>query len=265
MTNMIHLVDGEKGGVGKSMLTRILVEFNQKYELLYTLIDGDFQNPDVQQRYPEHNAKIVALVEDEEKFFDIDIIFETAVETPVIVNLPARVYSIINKWIDEANLTSPDFKEQSGVDVCKWFICGGTTDSIEMFIDSFNYFEGQLNHIFVRNFGVCKDWSHVQSHKEMNKLINNYRIPVVDLPALSARERKFIDTKRLSFSQAMKHSEFFLISQQRLHTFMEDCFRLIEDVGLFNNAPNRNKKEVIGAYERKINEEMQIENEQPNE
>ena len=42
MTNMIHLVDGEKGGVGKSMLTRILVEFNQKYELLYTLIDGDF-------------------------------------------------------------------------------------------------------------------------------------------------------------------------------------------------------------------------------
>ena len=110
MTNMIHLVDGEKGGVGKSMLTRILVEFNQKYELLYTLIDGDFQNPDVQQRYPEHNAKIVALVEDEEKFFDIDIIFETAVETPVIVNLPARVYGIINKWIDEANLTSPDFK-----------------------------------------------------------------------------------------------------------------------------------------------------------
>ncbi|MBE9188533.1 hypothetical protein IQ270_28835 [Microcoleus sp. LEGE 07076] len=123
MTNMIHLVDGEKGGVGKSMLTRILVEFNQKYELLYTLIDGDFQNPDVQQRYPEHNAKIVALVEDEEKFFDIDIIFETAVENPVIVNLPARVYGIINKWIDEANLTSPDFKEQSGVDVCKWFIC----------------------------------------------------------------------------------------------------------------------------------------------
>jgi hypothetical protein len=28
----------------------------------------------------------------------------------VIVNLQARVYGIINKWIDEANLTSPDFK-----------------------------------------------------------------------------------------------------------------------------------------------------------
>jgi hypothetical protein len=55
----------------------------------------------------------------------------------------------------------------------------------------------------------------------------------------------------------MKHSEFFLISQQRLHTFLEDCFRLIEDVGLFNNAPNRNKKELIAPYEQKKNEEMQ--------
>ena len=123
MTNMIHLVDGEKGGVGKSMLTRLLVEFNQKYDLLYTLIDGDFQNPDVQQRYPEYNAKVVALVEDEEKFFEIDIIFETAVTTPVIVNLPARVYGIINKWIDEANLhaglwfdgrVAEDFKLSTG-------------------------------------------------------------------------------------------------------------------------------------------------------
>jgi hypothetical protein len=79
------------------------------------------------------------------------------------------------------------------------------------------------------------------------------------------RERKFIDTKRLSFSQAMQHSEFFLISQQRLHTFLEDCFRLIEDVGLFNNAPNRHKKEIIAPYERKKNEEMQTENEHRNE
>jgi hypothetical protein len=79
------------------------------------------------------------------------------------------------------------------------------------------------------------------------------------------QERKFIDTKRLSFSQAMKHSEFFLISQQRLHIFLEDCFRLIEDVGLFNNAPNRNKKDVSAPYERKKNEEMQTENEQRNE
>ncbi len=47
-----------------------------------------------------------------------------------------------------------------------------------------------------------------------------------------------------------------MISQQRLHIFLEDCFRLIEDVGLFNNAPNRNKKDVSAPYERKKNEEM---------
>lgn len=239
MANRIHLVDGEKGGVGKSMFTRVLVEFNQKYDLLYTLIDGDFKNPDVQQRYPEYGAQVVALVEDEEKFFDIDIIFETALETPVIVNLPARVYSIINKWIDEADLISPDFKEKSGIDICKWFLCGGTTDSIEMFIDSFNHFEGQLKHVLVRNFGVCRDWSHMQGHQEILKLIQKHHIAIVDFPQLSSRERKFIDTKRLSFQQAMQHPDFHLISQQRLHTFLAESYNLIENVGLFNDAPNR--------------------------
>jgi hypothetical protein len=239
MANRIHLVDGEKGGVGKSMFTRVLVEFNQKYDLLYTLIDGDFQNPDVQQRYPEYEAKVVALVEDEEKFFDIDIIFETALNMPVIVNLPARSYGIINKWIDEADLISPDFKEKSGVDICKWFLCGGTADSIEMFVDSFNYFEGQLKHVLVRNFGVCKDWSHMQGHQEILQLIHKHQIPIVDFPQLSSRERKFIDTKRLSFQQAMKQPDFHLISQQRLHTFLEESYKLIENVGLFNDAPNR--------------------------
>ena len=62
----------------------------------------------------------------------------------------------------------------------------------------------------------------------------------------------------------MKHSEFFLICQQRLHTFREDSFRLIEDVGLFNNAPNRHKKEVIAHYERKKYEEIPPENKPQN-
>lgn len=247
MPNRIHLVDGEKGGIGKSMFTCVLVEYNQKYDLLYTLIDGDFKNADVQQRYPEHEAQVVALVEDEENFFDIDIIFETALETPVIVNLPARAYGIINKWIDEAGLVSPDFLEKSGVDICKWFLCSGTPDSIKMFMDSFNCFEGQLKHVLVRNFGVCKDWSHMQGHNDILQLISKHQIPVIDFPKLSAKEKKFIETKRLSFSQAMNHPDFYLISQQRLHTFLEESYSLIENIGLFNDAPNRLAQSNINA------------------
>lgn len=238
MTNMIHLVDGEIGGVGKSMWSCLLVEYNNKYDFLYTLIDGDAGNPNVQQRYPE-SAKIITLAEDEENF-EADIIFETALQAPVIVNLPARVSSIIDGWIETAGLLTASFKEKSGIDVCKWFLCSGRADSIEMFLESVNRFQGRLKHILVRNFGVCKDWSHLSSHKNLNKLLEEHSILVVDLPKLSALERRLLDTnKSLSLTGALSHPSFHLLNQQRMYTFLENTCDAIEATRIFNQAPYR--------------------------
>jgi hypothetical protein len=43
----IHLIDGEKGGVGKSLFCRVLVEYFQQQAIKFSLIDADRTNPDV--------------------------------------------------------------------------------------------------------------------------------------------------------------------------------------------------------------------------
>lgn len=238
MGNTIHLVDGEIGGVGKSMWSCVLVEYNNKYDFLYTLIDGDAGNPNVQQRYPE-NAKVITLAEDEENF-EADIIFETALQTPVIVNLPARVSSIVDSWIEDAGLLTDGFKEKSGIDICKWFLCSGRADSIEMFVESVKCFQGRLRHILVRNFGVCKDWSHLQSNGELNALLKKYGILVIDFPKLSALERRLLDVnKSLSLKGTLSHPSFHLLNQQRMHTFLENTYDAIEATIIFNEAPHQ--------------------------
>jgi MinD superfamily P-loop ATPase len=49
----IHLIDGEKGGVGKSFFARALVYYLNLKKLSFHLVDSDRSNPDVASRYPD--------------------------------------------------------------------------------------------------------------------------------------------------------------------------------------------------------------------
>ena len=85
----IHLIDGEKGGVGKSLFTRVMVQYAIDNKLEHTLVDADITNQDVKRFY--NYAVDAEFSEAVNKGDKADIIFELAREKPVIVNLPANV------------------------------------------------------------------------------------------------------------------------------------------------------------------------------
>ena len=47
----IHLIDGEKGGVGKSLFTRVMVQYAIDKKLEHSLVDADITNQDVKRFY----------------------------------------------------------------------------------------------------------------------------------------------------------------------------------------------------------------------
>ena len=147
----IHLIDGEKGGVGKSLFARVLVEYCLWKGLEFKLVDADRTNPDVGHIYQSihptltcygnsndkgdsEELKPIFFSEDEKKSYETDRIFEMAMSVSVIVNLPANVYPLVTDWIEKNDLLS--LGEKHGVNICKWFICNGGYDSIRLFMDS---------------------------------------------------------------------------------------------------------------------------------
>ena len=50
---VIHLVDGEKGGVGKSFVTRAMIQYGLDCELPFVAVETDRSNPDVNRVYKE--------------------------------------------------------------------------------------------------------------------------------------------------------------------------------------------------------------------
>jgi MinD superfamily P-loop ATPase len=47
----IHLIDGEKGGVGKSLFARVMVQYAIDKKLEHALVDTDMTNQDLKRFY----------------------------------------------------------------------------------------------------------------------------------------------------------------------------------------------------------------------
>jgi MinD superfamily P-loop ATPase len=47
----IHLIDGEKGGVGKSLFARVMVQYAIDKKIEHSLVDTDMGNQDVKRFY----------------------------------------------------------------------------------------------------------------------------------------------------------------------------------------------------------------------
>jgi CO dehydrogenase nickel-insertion accessory protein CooC1 len=122
----IHFIDGEKGGVGKSLFARVMVQYCIDRQFSYVLVEADRSNPDVGEIYPEGCERAI-FSEAERKAYDADRIFDLAIKTPVIVNLPAQVFPAVTDWIERNGVL--EMGTQHGVSICKWFICTGGYDS----------------------------------------------------------------------------------------------------------------------------------------
>ena len=229
----IHFIDGEKGGVGKSLFARVMVQYCIDRQLPYVLVEADRSNPDVGEVYPK-GCEHVIFSEAERKAYDADRIFDLAIKTPVIVNLPAQVFSAVTDWIDRNGVL--EMGTQHGVNICKWFICTGGYDSVQLFIQSLKRFDGEVQHIFVRNWGLCDDWSHLESREELQQLLAKQKVPVLDFPKFSYRERDHLDAQRISFSVGRESGELGVLGKQRLHTFLKSAYQAIDQANIWKRS-----------------------------
>lgn len=138
----IHLIDGEKGGVGKSFVTRAMIQYGIDRSLPFVAVETDRSNPDVHRVYKDR-CQFAVFSEDEKQASLADRIFEMAMEQPVIVSLPSQVNRAVTAWIRNNQLL--EIGKEYDVSFCKWFVTNGEYDSIRLFQASVDYYgEGRL-------------------------------------------------------------------------------------------------------------------------
>ncbi|MCU0542638.1 MAG: mobilization protein [Oscillatoriaceae cyanobacterium Prado104] len=247
----IHFIDGQKGGVGKSLFARCLIHYFQDNSLPYTLVDAD-TNSDVAEVYEgitdiNFNVSDAATAMSSKKAADVDRIFSLAFEKSVIVNLPANVHEQVAYWIKDNDLL--EIGKTEGIDMYKWFLCSGSYDSVSMFLESLKTFEGKLPHIFVRNLGLCPDWSNADARAELIKAKEQYKFKELQFPGLRFTERDYLEENRIPFSMALDNKNGMpVLSRQRLVKFLRCTSKAVSDVEVvsqtvpLNSEPNTRQK-----------------------
>ena len=226
----IHLIDGEKGGVGKSFVARTMIQYALDKDFPFTAVETDRSNPDVAGVYKDI-CQYAVLTEDEKQADKADRIFEMGMEKDVIVSLPSQVHRAMKSWIEKNQLLT--LGNEYGVSFCKWFVCNGEYDSIRLFLASLNCYEKRMTHILVRNLGLCDEWSPIDEDEAVQKLIKKYRVKIIDFPKLGHKERYKINQHRLRFDNASEYKDFGVLGKQRVVNFLKAAYRAFDSTGMW--------------------------------
>jgi hypothetical protein len=230
---IIHLIDGEKGGVGKSFVARTMIQYGLDRDLPFVAIETDRSNPDVASVYPDI-CEYAVFSEDEKQTEKADRIFEYAMDKPVIVSLPSQVHRSFLAWVDRNELLK--LSSEYGVSFCKWFVCNGEYDSVKLFRSSLDCYENRITHVLVRNNGLCDEWSPISEDESVSKLIQQYLVKVIDFPKLGYRERYLINQHQLKFNEAREYKGFGVLGQQRVVNFLKAAYSSFDSVGVWNES-----------------------------
>lgn len=228
MNKAIFFVDGNKGGVGKSLFAKVLLHHLAINEVDLLVVDAD-NNHDVANVYPGRTDISFTISpseaqSDPHRIAKVDAVFEAALEKPVVVNLPANVHRHVADWIEENDII--DLCQANEILLGKWFLSNGSYHSVSLFVDSVKEFEGKLPHIFVRNQGLCPDWSNLKQHKPFQDIKKKYRFEEIEFPLLRFAERDFLEQHEISFLEALTSPANYglpILSQQRLTKFLREA------------------------------------------
>ncbi len=227
----IHFVDGEKGGVGKSLVARTMIQYCLDSSKPFVAVETDRSNPDVAGIY-KGMCQYAVFTENERQADKADRVFEMAIEKPVIVNLAAQAHRPVFDWIERNQLL--ELGTEHGVKFCKWFVCNGGYDSVNLFVQSINSYESRMPHILVKNLGVCDEWEQLEEDDSVQKLIKKYKVKSMEFPKLAYREGYIINQKRLSFADAREYKEFSVMGRQRVANFLKTAYAAFDSVGVWD-------------------------------
>ena len=235
----LHFTDGEKGGVGKSLFCRVLLEYCKSKGLSDRIqfVESDISNPDVGRIYysDEKGGKNYIEAEftnEEKKRSSADKIFELATEKTVIVNLPSNIYSSVTDWFERNHIAT--LAKDQNIKIYKWFVCNGGHSSIDKFKESVNDKKlKDITHIFVRNQVIFDDWTIIEQDKDLAKILARENVFQMDFPQFSFEERNRVDAGQLTFSKALAdNSGFGILSKQRIKNFLNATYAELDRLNL---------------------------------
>jgi hypothetical protein len=227
----VHLIGGEKGGVGKSVVARLLAQYFIDRELPFLGFDSDRSHGALLRFYEGYASPVVV-----DRYESLDAVIEAAVAEParrVLVDLAAQTHEPLARWIDESGLL--ELAAESGVTLRYWHVMDSGRDSVDLLTKLLDRYGDQLSYVVVLNELRGDDFSILKASGVLERAVA-LGAQVVPLKKLHDGSMRKIDASSASFWAASRTGDegmggLGLMERQRVRTWLKGAYQALDAVG----------------------------------
>ena len=226
----VHFVGGDKGGVGKSVVARVLVARCLERGLPFRAFDADGSHGALLRHYPGQ-AQPVDLADVEQA----DTLLTAAEAMPdgrVIVDLPARGDGAIAAWLAEGGIAA--LAAEMGIALVFWHVMDDGKDAIAALGRGLERHPPPARHIVVENLGRGFRFA-LFDQSPARAAADAAHVPIIQFPELHPPLMRKLDRSDASFGAALDGSQAGEAlgpgERQRLKIWLSACFEQLARLG----------------------------------
>ncbi len=224
----VHLIGGEKGGVGKSVVARLLAQYFIDHELPFLGFDADRSHAALLRFYAGYASPVVV-----DRYESLDAIIEAVVAEParrVLVDLAAQTQEPLARWIDESGLL--ELAAEQGISLRYWHVMDAGRDSVDLLTRLLDRYQDRLDYVLVLNELRGDDFGILERSGELARA-QALGARVVRLRKLHDAAMRKIDAGSASFWAAARSGEaesggLGLMERQRVRTWLKGAYQALD-------------------------------------
>jgi len=228
----IHFIGGEKGGVGKSLVARLLAQYLIDQKLPFLGFDSDRSHGALLRFYAAYASPVVI-----DRYESLDKVVEAAtedVQRRIVVDLAAQTHQPLVQWMEESGML--ELARDFGISVRYWHVMDSGKDSVDLLGRLLDRFGAQLDYVLVLNQlrGDDFDIFEQSGHKERALGLG---AKIAALPRLHESAMTRIDARSTSFWAAAHSGDremtgLGLLERQRVRVWLGKANAELERVGV---------------------------------
>ena len=165
----INFIGGEKSGVGKSVVTRVLVQFHIDSEKPFIGFDTDRSHSSFIRFYNGYAHPTVV-----DSYEGLDAIANALENDPnqnVIVDLAAQTFAPVARWIADSDFF--EVLKEINVAVNFWHVMDDDTDSVDLLGRLFDTYGSAPYYVIALNDGRGSDFAIFKRSAEYQRAVSN--------------------------------------------------------------------------------------------
>ena len=220
----IHLIGGEKGGVGKSLVARLVAQYFIDHSIPFLGFDSDRSHGALLRFYQGYASPVVV-----DQYDSLDAIVEAATEQPerrILVDLAAQTQQSLTNWMDESQLLG--LAPELGLNIRYWHVMDTGKDSVDLLRRLLDRYEERLSYVIVQNQLRGEEFSILRQSGQLERA-QGWGAEVITVKRLQEATVTKIDANSSSFWAASQSDDksgarLGLLERQRLRNWLKSAY-----------------------------------------